>query len=104
MTSSPLSRAMNAQDAEVHEFKAPSKAATTRDFLWRLEKQVPSDFGVGIFNRPHYRPESCLGGGVSGDDIPGTSLNIHCTQPAQSRHDAKNCPKIRKPRTAAEAT
>ncbi len=64
---------MNAQDAQVHKFKAPSKAAATRDFLGRLEKQVSSEGEVGIFNRSPYRPGSCAGGRVSGDDILGTS-------------------------------
>jgi PPK2 family polyphosphate:nucleotide phosphotransferase len=46
--------AMDPQGTRVCPFKVPSVEEASHDFLWRIEKQVPSKGEVVIFNRSHY--------------------------------------------------
>ncbi|MDD5155931.1 MAG: polyphosphate kinase 2 family protein [Candidatus Omnitrophica bacterium] len=46
--------AMNPQGTRVQAFKAPTPEEAAHDFLWRVEKHVPSIGEVVIFNRSHY--------------------------------------------------
>ena len=45
---------MNPQGCRVASFKEPSAEEAEHDFLWRVEKQVPSRGEVVVFNRSHY--------------------------------------------------
>lgn len=45
---------VNPQGCTVVSFKAPSAEELSRDFLWRVHKQVPAKGQIGIFNRSHY--------------------------------------------------
>jgi PPK2 family polyphosphate:nucleotide phosphotransferase len=45
---------MDPQGLRVASFKKPSAAELSRDFLWRVHKEVPADGEVVIFNRSHY--------------------------------------------------
>jgi polyphosphate kinase 2 (PPK2 family) len=73
---------MNVQEAQVHKFKAPSKAVATRDFLWWLEKQLPSGGEGRTFNRSHTDQEAALAAVSPRMTSLAQTLNIHCTQPA----------------------
>ena len=42
------------QGVRVTSFKAPSKRALARDFLWRIHKEVPGKGMIRVFNRSHY--------------------------------------------------
>jgi len=46
--------AMNPQGTRVCGFKVPTKEEAAHDFLWRIEKQVPAQGEVAVFNRSHY--------------------------------------------------
>ena len=46
--------AMDPQGTRVCGFKVPTLEEASHDFLWRIEKQVPSKGEVVIFNRSHY--------------------------------------------------
>ena len=46
--------AMDHLGTRVCAFKVPSVEEASHDFLWRIEKQVPSKGEVVIFNRSHY--------------------------------------------------
>jgi PPK2 family polyphosphate:nucleotide phosphotransferase len=46
--------AMDPLGTRVCAFKVPSVEEASHDFLWRIEKQVPSKGEVVIFNRSHY--------------------------------------------------
>ena len=45
---------VNPQGVEVHSFKTPSAEELAHDFLWRLNKCIPSRGYIGIFNRSYY--------------------------------------------------
>ena len=45
---------MNPQGCRVASFKQPTHEELAHDFLWRVEKQVPKQGDVAIFNRSHY--------------------------------------------------
>lgn len=45
---------VNPQGVEVHSFKTPSSEELAHDFLWRLNKCIPSRGYIGIFNRSYY--------------------------------------------------
>lgn len=45
---------MNPQGCRVVGFKQPSAEEHSHDFLWRVERQVPKQGEVVIFNRSHY--------------------------------------------------
>ena len=45
---------VNPQGCKVVSFKAPSHDELTRDFLWRVHREVPPKGFIGIFNRSHY--------------------------------------------------
>ena len=45
---------INPQGCRVVAFKAPSKDELSRDFLWRVHREVPAKGYIGIFNRSHY--------------------------------------------------
>src|SRR6478609_6598741 len=45
---------VNPQGCKVVSFKAPSKDELSRDFLWRVHREVPPKGFIGIFNRSHY--------------------------------------------------
>jgi PPK2 family polyphosphate:nucleotide phosphotransferase len=45
---------VNPQGCRVVAFKAPSKEELSRDFLWRVHREVPPKGFIGIFNRSHY--------------------------------------------------
>jgi PPK2 family polyphosphate:nucleotide phosphotransferase len=46
--------AMNPQGVQMKSFKAPTPEEKSYDFLWRIEKEVPSAGMVGVFDRSHY--------------------------------------------------
>lgn len=45
---------MDPQGVRCPAFKKPSSKELSRDFLWRIHKEVPGDGEVVIFNRSHY--------------------------------------------------
>jgi PPK2 family polyphosphate:nucleotide phosphotransferase len=45
---------VNPQGVEVHSFKTPTAEELAHDFLWRLNKCIPSRGYIGIFNRSYY--------------------------------------------------
>ncbi len=45
---------MDPQGLRVASFKRPSGAELTRDYLWRVHREVPGDGEVVVFNRSHY--------------------------------------------------
>lgn len=45
---------MNPQGVKVQSYKAPTAEELSRDFLWRIHKQVPAKGEIQIFNRSHY--------------------------------------------------
>ncbi|MEO5854035.1 MAG: PPK2 family polyphosphate kinase [Nocardioides sp.] len=45
---------MDPQGVRITSFKAPSDEEREHDFLWRVEKAVPSPGYVGVFDRSHY--------------------------------------------------
>ncbi len=45
---------MNPQGFLVSSFKKPSSNELAHDFLWRVNRQLPSRGRIGIFNRSHY--------------------------------------------------
>ena len=47
-------RSVNPMGCEVTSFKQPSDVEREHDFLWRIERRVPSKRMIGIFNRSHY--------------------------------------------------
>jgi PPK2 family polyphosphate:nucleotide phosphotransferase len=44
----------NPQGIQVHSFKVPTAEELSRDFLWRIHKNVPAKGMIQIFNRSHY--------------------------------------------------
>lgn len=38
----------------VHSFKAPTQYESSKDYLWRIHYNVPSDGNITLFNRSHY--------------------------------------------------
>jgi PPK2 family polyphosphate:nucleotide phosphotransferase len=44
----------NPQGLRVASFKAPTPDELARNFLWRIQNQVPPKGHIGIFNRSHY--------------------------------------------------
>ena len=53
-TISHVLASMNPMGARAYGFKVPSREEAAHDFLWRIEKAVPSKGQVAIFNRSHY--------------------------------------------------
>lgn len=45
---------LNPQGTRVVSFKAPSSQELDRDYLWRINKELPRRGEIGIFNRSHY--------------------------------------------------
>lgn len=45
---------LDPQGVQHHAFKAPTKAEAARDFLWRINKQLPKKGIVGVFDRSQY--------------------------------------------------
>ncbi|OCG74558.1 PPK2 family polyphosphate kinase [Microbacterium sediminis] len=52
------------QGVQLAAFKAPTDEERAHDFLWRIEKRVPSRGMIGVFDRSHY--EDVLIGRVHG--------------------------------------
>lgn len=42
------------QGIELAAFKAPTEEERAQDFLWRVEKRLPSPGYIGVFDRSHY--------------------------------------------------
>jgi len=42
------------QGIELAAFKAPTAEELQHDFLWRIEKRLPADGKIGVFDRSHY--------------------------------------------------
>jgi len=42
------------QGVRIKAFKAPTAAEKRRDFLWRIEKELPAPGMIGVFDRSHY--------------------------------------------------
>ena len=42
------------QGVELAAFKAPTAEELQHDFLWRIEKRLPGDGKIGVFDRSHY--------------------------------------------------
>ncbi len=47
-------RGVNPQGVRVSSFKAPTAEELSRDFLWRIHREVPGKGMIRIFNRSHY--------------------------------------------------
>jgi len=47
-------RGVNPQGVRVANFRAPSPRELSRDFLWRVHRDVPGAGQIGVFNRSHY--------------------------------------------------
>jgi PPK2 family polyphosphate:nucleotide phosphotransferase len=47
-------RGLNPAGVRVAAFGVPSEQELSRDFLWRVHKEVPSVGQIGVFNRSHY--------------------------------------------------
>jgi PPK2 family polyphosphate:nucleotide phosphotransferase len=45
---------MDPQGVRITSFKAPTKDELSHDFLWRIERAVPGNGYVGVFDRSHY--------------------------------------------------
>ncbi|MEM7799598.1 MAG: polyphosphate kinase 2 family protein [Chloroflexota bacterium] len=45
---------VNPQGVRVTSFKGPTKEELSRDFLWRIHRNVPGNGMIGVFNRSHY--------------------------------------------------
>jgi PPK2 family polyphosphate:nucleotide phosphotransferase len=45
---------INPQGVKVHSFKKPTEEELSHDFLWRVQKKLPPNGLIGIFNRSHY--------------------------------------------------
>lgn len=45
---------LNPQGTKVASFKRPSDRELDHDFLWRVNRELPSRGDIGIFNRSHY--------------------------------------------------
>ncbi len=45
---------MDPQGVRITSFKAPTEEERAHDFLWRIEKALPSPGIVGVFDRSHY--------------------------------------------------
>ncbi len=45
---------INPQGVSVAPFKAPGPEDLAHDFLWRINRHLPADGQIGIFNRSHY--------------------------------------------------
>lgn len=70
---------MNPQGVKVQSYKAPTAEELSRDFLWRIHKQVPAKGEIQIFNRSHY------------EDILITRVHKWCTDDlAKKRMQAIN--------------
>lgn len=46
--------AMDPQGVQLKAFKEPTDEEKSHDFLWRIEKEVPSAGMMGVFDRSHY--------------------------------------------------
>ena len=46
--------AVDPQGVNHHAFKAPTAAEAKRDFLWRIQRQLPAAGYIGVFDRSHY--------------------------------------------------
>ena len=42
------------QGVELAAFKAPTSEELQHDFLWRIEKRLPAEGKIGVFDRSHY--------------------------------------------------
>lgn len=45
---------LNPQGVRVHSFKQPEPSEASRDFLWRVHRDVPPKGYITVFNRSHY--------------------------------------------------
>jgi len=45
---------LNPQGVQVYSFKQPEASELSRDFLWRVHREVPAKGNIRIFNRSHY--------------------------------------------------
>jgi PPK2 family polyphosphate:nucleotide phosphotransferase len=45
---------VNPQGCQVYSFKQPSTEELDHDFLWRIQRALPEQGRIGIFNRSHY--------------------------------------------------
>ena len=45
---------VNPQGVSVTAFKAPGPEDLAHDYLWRINRHLPTDGQIGIFNRSHY--------------------------------------------------
>ena len=45
---------LNPQGVTVKSFKAPTAEELSRDFLWRIHREVPAKGMIQVFNRSHY--------------------------------------------------
>lgn len=46
--------AVDPQGVHHHGFKAPTDEEKAHDFLWRIQKELPADGMIGVFDRSHY--------------------------------------------------
>ncbi|RZU60913.1 PPK2 family polyphosphate:nucleotide phosphotransferase [Zhihengliuella halotolerans] len=46
--------AVDPQGVHHHAFKAPTAEELEHDFLWRVEKEIPGEGMIGVFDRSHY--------------------------------------------------
>ena len=45
---------LDPQGVQITAFKAPTRTELAHDFLWRIEKHLPTPGMIGIFDRSHY--------------------------------------------------
>ncbi len=45
---------VNPQGCQVYSFKSPSTEELDHDFMWRIQRAMPEQGRIGIFNRSHY--------------------------------------------------
>lgn len=45
---------INPQGVKVHSFKKPTEEELSHNFLWRVQKKLPANGMIGVFNRSHY--------------------------------------------------
>ncbi|MGZ4452709.1 MAG: PPK2 family polyphosphate kinase [Nocardioides sp.] len=70
---------LDPQGLRITSFKAPTEEEREHDFLWRIEKVVPSAGYVGVFDRSHYE-----------DVLIGRVRELASPEEIERRYDAIN--------------
>ncbi|TWG95840.1 PPK2 family polyphosphate:nucleotide phosphotransferase [Nocardioides sp. J9] len=70
---------MDPQGVRITSFKAPTEEELSHDFLWRIEKALPPEGLVGVFDRSHYE-----------DVLIGRVRELASPEEIRRRYDAIN--------------